>query len=346
MILLKALLFPLAVLYDLITSVRNHLFDIGHKRSFQFEIPVISIGNLNVGGSGKTPMVEYVVRLLMHRKKIAILSRGYGRRTRGLRMASETDTASTLGDEPLQLYRKFQIPVTVCEDRALAIPHILHQFPSTDAIILDDAFQHRTVDPSFSILVSDFHKPFYEDFVLPMGRLREARRGAGRSQAVVITKCPELLSGEIQATMIRRIHRYAPGVPVFFSRVSYLEPVPFGAANEIAQQVILVTGIGNAEPLRQVVAKRFNMLHHFKFRDHHSFTSATLKKIVDYRRDIQGPTSILTTEKDMVRLLEPALSAQIGNEPWFYLPIHVSFIKNGSDFDSMVLQSAGKREIS
>src|SRR4051812_38727618 len=192
----RLLLYPFAVLYNLVTRLRNHLYDIGHKPAFQFETPVITIGNLNVGGSGKTPMVEYLVELLKKDFKVATLSRGYRRETKGYRTATDSDTVRHIGDEPMQLFRKFgkDINVIVGEDRVFAIPNILHDFPETNVILLDDALQHRSVRARLSILVTEYSHPFYNDFVLPFGRLREARRGASRSDIVVVTKCVEGIS--------------------------------------------------------------------------------------------------------------------------------------------------------
>ncbi|MBK5280267.1 MAG: tetraacyldisaccharide 4'-kinase, partial [Bacteroidia bacterium] len=179
-VLLRILLFPFTLLYDGITRFRNHLYNIGYSHSFRFEIPVIGVGNLNVGGSGKTPMIEYLVRLFMANRQIAILSRGYGRVTRGLRFAKESETARTFGDEPLQFFRSFQgkVNVVVCEDRAFAIPNILQEHPQTDLILLDDSFQHRSVNPQLNILLTEYAAPFYQDFLMPFGKLREARIGS------------------------------------------------------------------------------------------------------------------------------------------------------------------------
>src|SRR6478609_5114611 len=171
---LRFLLLPFALIYDWITRLRNHLYDIDYKHAIEFDRVVISVGNLNVGGSGKTPMIEYLIRLLTPHSTVATLSRGYGRKTRGFRMATTEDSAKTLGDEPFQFYLKFkdQISVTVGEERALAIPEMLMQTPEIDIILLDDAFQHRPVKPTYSILLTEYSRPFFTDFVLPMGTLR------------------------------------------------------------------------------------------------------------------------------------------------------------------------------
>lgn len=340
MVILRALLFPLAIIYDGITRLRNHLYNIGHKKSFRFETMVISVGNLNIGGSGKTPMIEYLVKLLLPRYKIAILSRGYGRNTKGLRFASPSDNADTVGDEPFQCYRKFgdRVTVAVGEDRAFAIPHILQKGP-TDVILLDDAFQHRSVDPQLSILLTDCQSPFYEDRILPVGNLRESRSGAARSHAVVVTKCPQGLSEETMMTMEHSIRRYAPGVPVFFTRLQYGTPVGFGQDKSLSPHIVLVSGIGNALPLEHFVQSDYKLIRHFEFRDHHRFRAKDIVSIHEFCRNQPQPVSILTTEKDMVKLIDPRLSGLIESMPWYYLPVHVTFADNGSNFDEMVLRS-------
>jgi tetraacyldisaccharide 4'-kinase len=193
---LRILLLPVAWLYEGITRLRNWLYDKGYKKSTSFPLPVISVGNLTVGGTGKTPHVEYLVRLLKDQRQLVTLSRGYGRQTKGFLIADEQANAATIGDEPMQFYQKFghQIKVAVGEKRVPAIEQILRLYPKTEIILLDDAFQHRAVRPCFSILLSDYHRPFYTDFVLPAGRLRESRKGAGRADAVIFSKCPQNLS--------------------------------------------------------------------------------------------------------------------------------------------------------
>jgi len=343
MIGMRTLLFPFSIVYDLITRVRNHLYNIGHKKSFRFETMVVSIGNLNVGGSGKTPMVEYLIKLLLPQHKIATLSRGYGRRTRGLRFATQSDTAATLGDEPFQFYRKFdhEVQVSVGEDRAFAIPNILQHSPLTDVIIMDDAFQHRSVDPHLSILLTEYRHPFYNDWVLPAGNLREARVGARRSDAVVITKCPEDTSTEIRVAMEKSVQRYAPGKPVFFTSLQYGSPIAFGAERR-SSEIVLVSAIANSRTLEEYVASHFTLLRHFRYRDHHRYKLSDLRAIQVFCNGLKKPVSILTTEKDMVKLIDPLFKEAIDAMPWFYLPVQILFLNNGSDFDRLVLHAIEK----
>jgi tetraacyldisaccharide 4'-kinase len=335
---LKYLLLPFAGLYNVVTRLRNHLYDIGHKRSFQFDSVVISVGNLNVGGSGKTPMIEYLIRLLSDRYKVATLSRGYGRKTKGFHIASRKDDAQSIGDEPYQLMRKFgdKIIVAVGEERALAIPTIIHERPEVQVILMDDAFQHRAVVPQFSILVTDYEKPFYKDFLMPFGRLREARIGAARAHTVVVTKCPE--SGPENESRIRNeLHSLVGNKPVFFSTLKYQSPIAIGHPNPIHNDVVLVSGIAKNAPLEREIAKQFKVHRHMKFPDHHAYTVADIENIHQVA-DLCNVDSILTTEKDMVKLIGGSLHNLVKKKNWFYIPIQAAFTKNGSDFDEMLIR--------
>lgn len=336
---LRFLLFPFAALYDAVTAVRNVLYDRNYKPATRFGLPVISVGNLAVGGTGKTPMVEYLVRLLSPEFKIATLSRGYGRKTKGFRIAGAGDNAATLGDEPFQIYKKFSpgVEVTVGEDRAYAIPMILQEKEGINAIILDDAFQHRSVIPGFSILLTEYGNPFFNDYVLPAGRLREAKSGAERADVVVVTKCPPHTGEDEMMEFENHIHAYAAR-PVFFSRIRYGEPIAFGNSGTLSKKIILVSAIANAHILEEYVNAHYTLLKHFSFRDHYTVTQGDLKEVQEMmRRHPEGEVSILTTEKDMVKLRHDDLKSVISLLPFFYLPIETEFIRNGKDFDTLVL---------
>ncbi len=334
---MRIVLYPFAILYDFVTSLRNRLYDLGYKPSASFDLPVICIGNLSVGGTGKTPMVEYLIRLLSDRYKIATLSRGYKRTTRGFKIATSADNASTLGDEPYQFFRKFKDRVTVAvgEERALAIPAILQEQP-VNVILLDDAFQHRRVSPSFSILLTDFNRPFDQDVLLPAGRLRESRINAKRADVIVVTKCPPTLSPEVMMDLEKSIRKYS-SKPVFFGTVHYGSPVSFGlSTHPITDDVILVTGIANAQPLAAFVRNNFRVVHHFEFADHHEYTENDIRMVLDKLK--QNPSaSLLTTEKDMVKLGAPAFLQILSACQLFFLPISIQFLKSGQDFDEMLL---------
>jgi tetraacyldisaccharide 4'-kinase len=345
MVILRILLFPFAVLYNLITRFLNRLYDQGFRPSVAFDLPVISVGNLTVGGTGKTPMIEHLIRLLSNDYKVATLSRGYGRETKGIRIASKLDNASSLGDEPYQFYKKYgdKVIVSVGEERALAIANILQEAEDTQVVLLDDAFQHRRVRPGFSILLSDYNRPFYNDFLLPAGRLRESRSEATRADVIVVTKCPAEITDDTIMEIEKSIRKYADK-PVFFASIHYGIAVSIGQAKgDIGRDVILVTGIADAKPLLAYIKQGFELKEHVHFGDHHAYTTADLEEIeLIYQRYPEA--CILTTEKDMVKLDVPEFKSLIERLPFFYLPIEVEFIKNGRDFDELVLNSVRRAQ--
>jgi tetraacyldisaccharide 4'-kinase len=339
MMLLRILLFPFTLLYDAVTRFRNHLYNIGYKHSFRFEVPLIGVGNLNVGGSGKTPMIEYLIKLFVAGNNISILSRGYGRLTRGLRFANDNETARTIGDEPLQFFRSFKdkVNVVVCEDRAFAIPNILQEFPLTNLILMDDSFQHRAVNPQLNILLTEHASPFYQDYVMPFGKLREARIGSHRADIIVVTKCDAKISDSDMKDIALAINTIAGDKPVFFTAIQYGYPILFGGtSNLITQDVILVSGIANHTSFEDYARTKFNVINHFSYKDHHRYTTEDLLTIKEFLLSHDKPLSILTTEKDMVRLLDPEFSEIVSGLPWFYIPIETVFLKDGSEFDNLV----------
>lgn len=336
---LRLLLFPFSVMYDIVTSLRNELYDRGYKPSASFEMPVIGIGNLTVGGTGKTPMTEYLVRLLDPPFHVATLSRGYGRRSRGFRIAGKNDNAATIGDEPFQLYRKFgqRVPVAVGEDRALAIPLLLQATPATEVVLLDDAFQHRRVRPSLQVLLTDYNRPFYDDMLLPAGRLRESARGASRADIVVVTKCPSDMKEDEMMVIEENIRDYTDK-PVFFSTISYGTPIGFMTAEKpIGESVILVTGIADARSIEAFVASHYKLVSHLKYADHHAYSANDMRKIASLAA--KTGASVLTTEKDAVRMDSSVLAQHAGATGYFYIPVQTEFIKSGKDFDEMILSA-------
>ena len=333
--LLRVLLFPLAVVYDTITRVRNRMYDQEMKPATGFDLPIISVGNLAVGGTGKTPMIEYLIRLIQPHHPVATLSRGYGRRTTGIRIAGPSENADLLGDEPYQVYRKFpDVTVAVGEDRVYAVPALLDQSPATRVILLDDAYQHRRIKPGFQILLTEYSKPFYRDYLLPAGRLREARKGAARADVVVVTKCPPALSADEKTAIKASISQYTHR-PVFFSTIRYGDPVPFGGHNlALQRKLLLVTGIANAEPLKAYLAGKFEIVRHLNFPDHHRYTSKDMEQLSAI---VTGDVSVLTTEKDMVKM--DALTKNLPQPlPLFYLPMEMVFLDDEKEFDAMVLK--------
>lgn len=344
MFLIRILLFPFAVLYDGITRLRNLLFDLGIRPSASFDIPLISVGNLAVGGTGKTPMVEHLIRLLVSKKfSVATLSRGYGRSTKGMRLANNYDTAATLGDEPFQLFQKFkeEAIVSVCEERAVAVPLLVDQYPDLQVIVMDDAFQHRAVTPGFSMVLTDYASPFYKDFLMPTGRLREARKGAERADCIVVTKCPDHIGEEEMMAMEHEIRKYAER-PVFFTKIRYGTPETFSKAGEMNKRVLLVSGLANASTFEQYARSQFEVVKHREYKDHHVYTKEQVRALISEAQQLQAV--VLTTEKDRVKL-DVLLNPE--ERTLFYsLPIEIEFIKGGSDFDALVLDYVQKAQSS
>jgi tetraacyldisaccharide 4'-kinase len=326
-------LLPFAWLYAGVLHVRNWLYDSGIKESAAFALPVISVGNLRAGGTGKTPHVAWIVRhLQLAGQQPAILSRGYGRRTRGYVLADAAATAATIGDEPLQHYQDFagQVPVAVCENRWAGLEKLLQAQPVVTAVVLDDAYQHRRVRPTLNILLTEQQRPFYQDDVLPAGRLRESRGGAARADVVIVTKSEPGLAAAAQAAIAAHIQRYTrPQVPVLFSTYAYGAPVAVGLARQRAgAEIVLLTGIAQPGPLRDYLTRAgYRITHHAAFADHHRFTPADIAAVA---RQLRPGQCVFTTQKDAVRLLEPALAPALASLPIFYIPIQVEFLTDGA----------------
>lgn len=334
---LGILLFPFTLLYDLITRLRNYLYDSGYKRSFSFEANVIAVGNLSVGGTGKSPMVEYLIRLL-HNKKVVTLSRGYGRITRGFRLATDEDSPKTIGDEPYQFYKKFKdIYVTVGEQRAVAIPFILAELPETEVILLDDAFQHRPVKPSLNILLTDCKKPFFSDHVLPSGRLRESRKGAHRADVIIVTKCNQNTDYQFFENQIRKYNTHAH---IAFTAIKYMLPERISGSSTFSPNVFLFSGIANPAPLKEHIVSNYNLAGEYYFKDHHRYKNEDIQMLVKQFKAVPGKDNcLLTTEKDMVKLQPFIDDGWFEDVPVFYLPIETVFLKGGKSFDETVLNS-------
>lgn len=334
---LTILLYPFSVLYDAVTSIRNRLYDTGIRPSARFGIPLVGVGNLSVGGTGKTPMIEYLIRLLSDGYRLATLSRGYGRKTKGIRIASEKESAVTIGDEPMQFYRKFadKAVVAVGEDRALAVPYILHSHPEVNVILLDDAFQHRRVKPSFQILLTAYNHLFVEDYLLPAGRLRESKRGAMRADVIVVTKCPANISDDEMISIESSIRRYSKKA-VFFTSICYGSVLPSnGIASYKPDRVILVTGIANPGPMDEYLRKNYEVVRQFSFPDHHAYSPQDLETVCDAAAAENA--AVVTTEKDLVKIEVGVFQRR--SVPLYYLPIEIEFLKDGKEFDEMVLNA-------
>ncbi|MDQ2753150.1 MAG: tetraacyldisaccharide 4'-kinase [Bacteroidota bacterium] len=336
----RILLLPFALLYGLIITIRNWLFDKKILKSATFNFPLICVGNLSVGGTGKSPMVEYLIEVLKDDFLVATLSRGYKRKTKGYALANETTTALEIGDEPMQFHAKFpDIAVAVGEERMVAIPQMLQDKPGTDVIILDDAFQHRYVNAGLNILLSDFSNMFYDDWFLPSGDLRDQRKSYKRAQIIVVTKCPSHMKEEKKNNIAKRIH-LIPNQPLFFTSLQYGKPyhILTKATTSLTQNVsvLLVCGIANPKPLKKYLAECTATYDELLYADHHIFSIDDLKKIKQQFEKMQGSQKlILTTEKDAVRLHK--FNEELQNLPLFVLPIKPKFLFGEEEkFDALV----------
>jgi tetraacyldisaccharide 4'-kinase len=337
----RILLLPFAMLYGCIVVLRNWLYKKNVFKSTSFGLPLICVGNLSVGGTGKSPMVEYLVMHLKNQFKVATLSRGYKRKTKGYALATDKTTAIDIGDEPMQFHRKFpDIPVAVGEERLVAIPQLLHDRPETQAIILDDAFQHRQVQPGFNILLTDYSNLFTRDFFLPTGDLRDAPTSYKRADTIIVTKCRPDLSEEEKKKIIKEISPLAHQ-KVFFTSIAYGTPYHITQHNfthiDEHTEVLLITGIANPRPLKMFLEDRVNTYYMMHYNDHHIFSFddwRDIKKrfeVMDAEKKV-----VLTTEKDAMRLLK--FNKEINGMPFYVIPIEHRFLfSEGTAFNEMVV---------
>ncbi|MFD2244763.1 tetraacyldisaccharide 4'-kinase [Pontibacter ruber] len=341
---LKLLLWPFSLIYGSIMALRNSFYDKGVMHSKQFTLPVIAVGNLTVGGTGKTPHVEYLLRLL-HEYKTATLSRGYKRKTRGFILAGSKDSAATLGDEPYQYYTDFpHVTVAVCEDRVKGIENLLELQPELEVVVLDDAMQHRPVQPSLNLLISDYYRPFYHDLVMPAGLLREPKSGARRADAVIMSKCPPDLSNSEKKAILQKIRKYTRAqTPVFYTSYTYGTPVSLGRRQAPGKEIVLLTGIANAKPLVEYLqGAGYTIKQHLEYPDHYAYTSEDLLKLQQLVKGNEN-ISILTTRKDAVKLVTEELRSILYQLPVFYIPIEVRFLDEVEQFDRLILQHVQER---
>lgn len=337
---LRWLLLPFSWLYALIIIIRNWCYDAGLFKSHRFDIPVISVGNLDVGGAGKSPMAEYLIRLFKNDYKLATLSRGYGRETKGFRTATATAAATELGDEPAQFKHKFpQITVAVCEKRVTGIENLK---AGHDLIILDDAYQHRAVKPGFSILLFDYSRVFEPHFLLPAGNLREPFGGRKRADVIVVTKCPDGLT-DIQKQKIKARIKPLPGQQLFFATIKYgaLQDMggnTSGLTVDAETAVFLLTGIANPIPLVNKLKNSAKQVIHHNYPDHHPYTLKNIIKLADEFNACTAQKKLLiTTEKDAQRLGEQALYNMVKQLNILVQPIQTEFLDNGGPkFDEII----------
>lgn len=338
---LRLLLFPVSLVAGLYITIRNLLYDRGWLKTTTFNMPLICVGNLSMGGTGKSPMTEYLLRLLAPRFPMAVLSRGYKRKTKGYLLAGTDTTALEIGDEPMQFHKKFpEVAVAVGEARIEAIPQLLHDRPNTKAIILDDAFQHRSITAGLNIVLTDFSNPYWHDTYLPTGDLRDNRFSARRAAIIIVTKCPANLEESVRTAYTRRIRPHA-NQKVFFTTIDYGKPYHISTRQETDLtkdlELLLVSGIANPLPLKLHLEESVDFYLEKNYNDHHIFSIDDWHEIVEKFNALEGSRKIiLTTEKDAVRLEK--FGDLLKSVPIYVIPITHRFLFEQQEvFDRTVL---------
>lgn len=337
----RFILIPLSIVYTFIIWLRNKLFDKNILRSASFNFPVVCVGNLAVGGTGKTPMTEYLIRLLEQNYIVATLSRGYKRKTKGFAIAEENTTAIEIGDEPMQLHKKFpNVTVAVAEERVVGIPQLLHAKPKTEVIILDDAFQHREVKAGLNILLTDYRNLYTRDFILPAGDLRDVKSSSKRAHVIIVTKCKSHLSDEEKEKIIKELNPLVDQ-KIYFTKIEYSSPYHLFTKEtkflEPETNVLLVCGVANPKPLQEILTAYSASYETLFFKDHHIFTIDDLQEIKNQFLKIESQNKIiLTTEKDGIRLAK--YESELKHLPIFIIPMRHKFLFGGeNEFEKSVI---------
>ena len=347
---LSLLLYPFSLLYGLVTFIRNLLYDYNVIRSHEFPIPVISVGNITAGGTGKTPHVEYLVKLLKDEFNVAVLSRGYKRRTRHFILAGPDSGVQDIGDEPVQIKQKFpDVHVAVDRKRVNGVHQLMAKIPDLDVVLLDDAYQHRRIKPGLSILLIDFHRPIMEDRLLPVGRLREKAYEKRRANIILVTKCPDRLKPIERRLIVKDASLYA-FQHLYFTRLGYRDPVPvfMDASPEISPSeiksfspaILMVTGIANPRLYKRHLRSISTRITEMIFPDHHSFSQRDINQILQAYNNMEGEYRfIFTTEKDAMRLRKFA-NIDLEIKKWlFYIPIETEFLNEDTEnFNNQILK--------
>lgn len=330
---LRILLLPFSLLYALGIWFRNTLYSSGLWSRTTFDLPVICVGNITAGGTGKTPHIEFLTEALKQHYTLAILSRGYKRKTTGYLLASRNSTAAEIGDEPYQLKKKYpDLAVAVCENRVLGVPNLLGDLPHTQVILMDDGFQHLAIKAGLNIVLTDYTRLFTRDYLLPAGLLREFKSGSERADVIIVTKCPDKISQQEQQQIISEI-KPLPHQEVLFSTFAYETPVALNeAATKIVPhqdtEVIAFAGIGNPQPFFDHISTHYKVKKTFAFKDHQDYHDALLKGVAfQYNELNTSNKAVFTTEKDAVK--QVADNPLFVGIPVFYIPIKVRFIGNG-----------------
>jgi tetraacyldisaccharide 4'-kinase len=338
---IKAILFlPLSLVYGFIIVSRNKLFDWHILRGKKFSVPVISVGNLSMGGAGKTPQVEYLIRLLKEHKRVAVLSRGYKRKTRGFVEATPQSSYLDIGDEPMQYVTKYpDIIVAVCEKRAKGIAKLLAKETPPEVIILDDAFQHRYVKPSLNILLTDYFDLYVDDFIFPSGKLREYKSGVKRADVVIVTKTDPVLPPIEREFIMKKLQIKQK---TYFSYIKYLKPIsihnPEVTLPDRVTTIFMIVGIANPYPFEKYLNDYCIDLQSFIFKDHHRYTKKEIQAIIEeFNNHLSKTKFIVTTEKDAQRFKIEPFRSLLAKLPVYYVPIQVAFHKDEEcSFDEVI----------
>lgn len=349
MIILRILLLPLTLLYGLIILLRNALYKYKIMPRTQFDFPIICIGNIAVGGTGKTPHIEWLIRQFQHEYNLAVLSRGYKRKTVGFILADEHATVDSIGDEPFQLHQKFSnLTVAVSENRVLGIPNLLGNAPQTQVVLMDDGFQHLPILTGLTIILTDYANLFTTDWLMPSGTLREFKSAYKRAQVIVVTKCPSSILPHEQQLIIQQINPL-PHQTVLFSCIIYGELVPVfkNQTSFLQNNVLAFSGIAKNTLFINELKQRYSKVESISFSDHQDYTNIVLSDIASRYRSIADPNCcIITTEKDAVKLQTQTAQNILGELPVFYMPIEIQFLQDdGQKLKTIVTQFIGEFDI-
>ena len=342
---MKRLLLPISLLYSFVLFLRHKLYDWKILKSKSYNIPNICVGNLNLGGTGKTPHIEYLIRLLSDKYDIAVLSRGYGRKTQGYLLANDTHTHNDIGDEPLQYFTKFNnIKVAVDESRCEGMDRLLQENNPPQVVLLDDAYQHRKIKPGLNILLTDYYSLYSDDHLVPAGNLRDIKKAAQRAEIIVVTKSPNVITPYYRRDVENKL-KPLPHQKVFYSYIEYLDFQPLSKIShemdiKEAKTVLLLCGIANTYSLEDHIKRKYNTISKIKFNDHHNFTEKDIDMIIDkYNSTIGKNKVIVTTEKDAMRLINTSFINKFDDIPVFTIPIKIKFHKEeGTSFDDEILK--------
>lgn len=342
---MKRLLLPISLLYSFVLFLRHKLYDWKILKSKSYNIPNICVGNLNLGGTGKTPHIEYLIRLLSDKYDTAVLSRGYGRKTQGYLLANDTHTHNDIGDEPLQYFTKFNnIKVAVDESRCEGMDRLLQENKPPQVVLLDDAYQHRKIKPGLNILLTDYYSLYSDDHLVPAGHLRDIKKSAQRAEIIVVTKSPNVITPYYRRDVENKL-KPLPHQKVFYSYIEYLDFQPLSKIShemdiKEAKTVLLLCGIANTYSLEDHIKRKYNTISKIKFNDHHNFTEKDVDMIIEkYNHTIGKNKVIVTTEKDAMRLINTSFINKFDDIPVFTIPIKIKFHKeDGTSFDDEILK--------